>query len=281
MLNKKSAINFLRDPARSYANILYRVRENWRRRFSRINTNPILVFGNQKSGTSAVTILLGKSTGLSYTVDVFCLYGDLEERLLRKETSFDELFYRARFYFSRKIIKEPGFTFFYNELCSYFPESPQVFVLRNPYDTIRSILNRVELPGHLEDLQENHWQYIRNKFPHWHVVLDGTLAGHKGNTYIETLALRCRQVFEIYLSCPNNVIPIWYENFNKNKVDTIHQVANQLNLPIQYSIDTMKDIQFQPKGNSLIDRETFFGYKNINRIRAICGEVAFAVGYEL
>jgi hypothetical protein len=153
--------------------------------------------------------------------------------------------------------------------------------LRDPYDNIRSILNRADLPGNLEDLQECHWEYIREKLPHWHVVFDGTLASHQGDTYIETLALRCRQVFEIYLNCQSHVIPIWYESFKRNKVETIHHLANELKLSIKYDIEQIKDTQFQPKGNSSIDTETFFGSHNIERIKRICGETALSVGYEL
>lgn len=281
MSSPTSLRNFIRNPARSYSNIQYRFKERWRRKFSKVNPNPLLVFGNQKSGTSAVTALLGEATGLSYTVDMFCLYGDLEERLLKKETSLDELLDRARFYFSREIIKEPGLTFFYNDLYGYFPNSPQVFVLRNPYDNIRSILNRANLPGNLEDLKDTHWHYIREKLPYWQVVFDGTLADHKGNTYIETLALRCRRVFEIYLNSKTNVIPIRYESFKENKVEIIHKLASDLNLPIKHNIEQIKDTQFQPKGNLSIDTETFFGGRNMERIRKICGEVAFKVGYKL
>ncbi|PNW35287.1 UNVERIFIED_CONTAM: hypothetical protein BEN50_17775 [Euhalothece sp. KZN 001] len=273
--------NAIKNPSRSLGSVKYRIRERWRCYTSQVNPHPILVFGNQKSGTSAVTALLGEATGLSYTIDIFCLYEDLEERLLKRETSLNELLDRARFYFSREIIKEPGLTFFYDDLRAHFPKSHQVFVLRNPYDNIRSILNRVNLPGNLEDLNDIHWQYIREKLPYWYVVFDGTFAGHKGNNYIETLALRCRQVFEIYLSCQTNVIPIWYESFKKNKVKIIHQLASELNLPIKHNIENIKDNQFQPKGNSSIDTETFFGSKNMERIRKICGEVALDVGYEI
>lgn len=273
--------NAIQNPSDYLKSFQYRIREHWRYYTSQINPYPILIFGNQKSGTSAITTLLGQATRLSYTVDVFCLYGDLEERLLQHKTSLDELLDRARFYFSRAIIKEPGLTFFYNDLCTHFPHTPHVFVLRNPYDNIRSILNRADLPGNLEDLQDTHWQYIREKLPYWHVVFDGTLAGHKGNTYIETLALRCRQVFEIYLNCQTSVIPIWYESFQENKVEIIYQLASELNLPIKQDIEQIKDTQFQPKGNSSIDRETFFGSKNMERIRKICGQVALDVGYEL
>lgn len=275
------AKNAIQNPSDYLKSVQYRIREHWRYYTSQINPFPILVFGNQKSGTSAIATLLGEATGLSYTVDVFCLYGDLEERLLQHKTSFDELLDRARFYFSRDIIKEPGLTFFYDDLCTHFPNSPHVFVLRDPYDNIRSILNRADLPGNLEDLQECHWQYIREKLPHWHVVFDGTLASHQGDTYIETLALRCRQVFEIYLNCQSHVIPIWYESFKRNKVETIHHLANELKLSIKYDIEQIKDTQFQPKGNSSIDTETFFGSHNIERIKRICGETALSVGYEL
>lgn len=259
----------------------YRLRESWRRQTSRINPQPIFVFGNQKSGTSAVAGLLGEATGLSYTIDIFCLYRGLEERLLSNEASFDELLSKARYYFSQDIIKDPSFTLFYDDFRDKFPDSRRVFVLRDPRQNIRSILNRLGLPGNLKDLSTQHWSRLKEEYPDWYIIVEGSLAGHKGNNYIENLALRCRKFFQIYLKYQTEVIPVRYEDFNQDKVETIQNLAAELGLKIIQNIDRVKDVQFQPKGNPTVDLDAFFGAENLKIIQNICGEEMTAVGYQI
>lgn len=271
--------HFLENPSRSVANLNYRLRESWRRRTARIHPNPVFVLGNQKSGTSAIAALLGEATGLSYTIDILCLYEGLEERLLQGAATFDEVIYRGRYYFSKDIVKDPGLTFFYNEIALRFPESKRVFVLRDPRQNIRSILNRLKLPGNLDDLSAEQWQALKQEFPGWYPVLEGSLAGHQGSTYIETLALRCQRVFQLYQIHQTNCIPVHYEAFNQDKVQTIHNLASQLGLTVTQSIDHVKDKQFQPKGNTDITLEAFFGADNLKCIEAICQREMIAMGY--
>jgi len=268
-------------PSRSLANFCYRMREKWRRKTAHLNPNPIFVLGNQKAGTSAITALLGEATGLSYTIDIFCLYEGLEHRLLRGETTFDEVLERGRYYFSKDIIKDPSFTFLYDELVAKFPNSKRVFVLRDPRQNIRSILNRLNLPGHLEDLSMSDWQYVESEFPGWHPILRGNPQDFEEATYIETLASRCREIFHIYFKHKKEIVPVFYETFNQNKVQSIQRLANQLDLQILYSIDHLKDKQFQPKGDKNISIEDFFGSKNLQRIQVICGNEMTALGYNI
>lgn len=274
-------LNISRNPSRSFANLRYQLQESWRRQTARVNPNPIFVFGNQKAGTSAIAALLGEATGLSYTIDILCLYEGLEERLLKGDSSFDEVIDRGRYYFSKAIIKDPGFTFFYDQLAVQFPSAKRVFVLRDPRQNIRSILNRLQLPGDLEDLAPEQWQRIKQQFPGWYPVLDGSLAGHQGKTYIETLALRCQQVLQLYCQHQAELAPIYYETFKQDKVGSIHQLAAQLGLPVTHAIDSVKDVQFQPKGNAAMPLDIFFGSANLQRIEAICGDAMLAVGYSL
>ncbi|MCB9079914.1 MAG: sulfotransferase [Anaerolineaceae bacterium] len=276
-----SLTNFLEDPTRSWVTKRYQLRELWRRKTAKLNPQPILIFGNQKSGTSAITALLAEATGLTYTIDILCRYPGLEESLLYDRTNFEEMIARARYYFSKNIIKDPSFTFFYPDLCYRFPQAQRVFVLRDPRHNIRSILNRLQLPGHLEDLSDNHWHIISTRFPAWYPVLDGRAAGHKGSTYIETLARRCRHIFQIYLTNQNEVVPIYYEAFNRHKVHSINRLAEQLGLPIVNSIEPKKDIQFQPKGDTSVTLESFFGPTNLKLIKDTCRPEMIRLGYDV
>lgn len=271
--------HFQESPARSVSNARYRIQELWRRQTARVNPSPVLVLGNQKAGTSAIASLLGEATDLSYTIDVFCLYPGLEERLLSGAGDFEEVLERGRYYFSKDIVKDPSFTFFYPTLADRFPTSKKVFVLRDPRHNIRSILNRLNLPGDLDELSQNDWNNVMQNFPAWHSVLEGSSAGHKGRNYIETLALRSKKIFQIYFCHKTEVIPIFYETFNQNKVAAIQQLAAQLDLSVVRSIDHLKDVQFQPRGNRSVPIEEFFGTKNSKLIEEICGSEMVAAGY--
>lgn len=271
--------HFQENPGRSVSNMRHRIQELWRRQTACVNPNPVLVFGNQKAGTSAITALLGEATDLSYTIDIFCLYQGLEERLFSGEGGFEEVLEKGRYYFSKDIVKDPSFTFFYSTLADRFPTAKKVFVLRDPRQNIRSILNRLNLPGNLDELSQNDWDNVVQNFPAWHSILEGSSAGHKGRNYIETLALRSQKIFQIYCRHQTEVVPIFYEAFNQDKVAAIQHLAAQLDLSVVRSIDRLKDVQFQPKGNRSVTIEAFFGAKNLKLIEDICGQEMVAAGY--
>lgn len=277
----QSIKHFIENPKRSCQSLSYRAREFWRWKTATIKDNPIFILGNQKAGTSVITALLGEAIGLSYTIDIFCLYQGLEEALLRGDVSFEDVIERGRYYFSKDIIKDPSFTFFYDEISTYFPSSKRVFVLRDPRQNIRSILNRLQLPGDMDDLSPSQWEMLKQNFPSWYLVLDGSLAGHKGKTYIETLALRCGKALQLYSQHKEDIIPIYYEKFNQDKIGAIQALSRQLGFDIKHPIELLKDKQFQPRGDKDISMDSFFGASNLERIETICGESMLAVGYEL
>jgi hypothetical protein len=246
-----------------------------------VNPDPIFIFGNQKSGTSAISALLGEATSLSYTIDILCLYNDIELQLFHNQCSFDDFINKAKYYFSKDIIKDPGFTFFYHEIVSRFPHSKRVFILRDPRQNIRSILNRLSIPGDLDDLSPQDWHKIQHNFPNWYHILEGSLAGHKGNNYIETLALRCQKCFQIYQEHKSELIPIYYENFNRDKIREITNLAIELGLLVTRDISHVKDVQFQPRGNSNESLYNFFGTRNLQIIEEICSPEMKSIGYEI
>jgi hypothetical protein len=271
--------NFIENPSRGLANFNYRLRELWRRQTAQIHPDPIFIFGNQKSGTSAIAALLGEATGLAYTIDIFCLYQGLEEKLLKGNSNFDEVIRLGRYYFSKPIIKDPGFTFFYDDIASRFPISKKAFVLRDPRHNIRSILNRLEIQGNLIDLSTENWCEIQKKFPGWFHIIEGSLAQHKGKDYIETLALRSKKALRIYIENQSHLIGIKYEDFQKNKTGEIENLAHKLGLKLINDITPIKDLQFQPKGQSSQPLVNFFGSQNLSKIERICAEEMSILGY--
>ena len=249
---------------------LQKLEIRYRSIFAREHLNPVFILGNQKSGTSAITALLGYLTNTSVSVDLTFEYLSSENiysQVYRGEKKFSELVKQNRYDFSSKIIKEANLTGFYPELCNHFPASKFVFVVRNPKDNIRSILNRLNLPGDLQDLTQNQ----KGKIPlGWSPVFDSKWLKISGNTYIEILAERWNHFSDIYFQNQQNIILVKYEDFLINKVGEIQRLGNALALETKNDISDKIDVQYQPKGQRSVRLDAFFGLDNLSKIDEIC-----------
>ncbi len=277
---KRKIKNFVDDPRRSIRNARSRWLGSWRQWTSTVNPEPILVLGNQKSGTSAITALLGEATGLSYTIDVFCFFGDAEQRLLAGDMDFETFVEKARFRFSRDIVKEPSFIAFYKELASRFPDARFVFVVRHPVANIRSILDRLGLPGDRTCLSASHWKQVAEESQNWKMILRGRQYGHEGDTYIQTLARRWKMSARLYLSNSDRFKKITYEAFTQDKEGRIYELARRLGLDVSNDISDKVDVQYQPKGQKTVDPQSFFGERNLEKISEVCQPEMKSLGYE-
>ena len=262
-------------------NLFKYIRIDLQGRAVQINPAPIIILGNQKSGTSAIAALLGMQTGLATSVDLIKEYlstGETYKKIKSGQMSFDCFIKRNRLDFSRPIIKEANLTTFYQELRSYFPHAKFVFVIRDPRDNIRSILNRHKLPGSLEQLSAEEKKTLKTS---WNIVFDGTWLGLDGRNYIEMLALRWNLLTGIYLENKNDMILISYEKFLANKIEGITQLTKKLGLAVKHDISSKVDIQFQPAGNKKVDLTSFYGTKNLQLIEDTCHEYMKLTGYVL
>jgi hypothetical protein len=244
----------------------------WKSRNVVINPCPIFVLGNQKSGTSIIAALLAEITELSLSLDLKIEY--LSKRksyplVLNGEKNFSQLIERNKLDFSRDIIKEANLTIFFDNLKSHFPQSQYVFVLRNPKDNIRSILNRLDIPGDLSYLGSER----KKEIPFgWQQILDGVWLESHGKNYIEVLSERWNFLADIYLKNTDKIILIRYEDFIVDKVGEITRLAKKLGLNPVIDISQMVDIQYQPKGNRNVNLESFFGQRNLMQIEQLCGD---------
>lgn len=235
-----------------------------------IHSAPILILGNQKSGTSAIAALLAEMTGLSLSLDLRKEIDRPTYHLVKKgELPFSEFVKINKLDFSREIVKEPNLTLFYEELADYFPQSKFVFVIRDPRDNIRSILNRLKIPGNLSQLEP---QYCREMTPAWDLIVDNSWLGLKGENYIEMLAERWNYTADVFLKNSDQLILTCYEEFQKHKIGEIDRLAKKLELDQVNDISDKVDIQFQPRGNRNVKWHEFFGNDNLARIECICGE---------
>lgn len=244
----------------------------------KINPAPLIVLGNQKSGTSAIAHLLADYAGLSKTIDIPELWWPTLARLLRGEMHLSDLARRCPHRFAAQLIKEPNLTFFYDEVKAVHPMASFVFVVRDPRDNIRSLLNRLSLPGNLTA-----WPIAeRTLEPTWAVIFDAPLWGWgEVRHYIDVLAIRWNRAVDVYREHAGEMVLVRYEEFIADKMGTIARLAEALGLPRVDDITDRLDIPYQPRGERDVSWEAFFGRENLARIERRCGERMEALGYSI
>lgn len=235
-----------------------------KKRLRPIHSNPIIVLGNQKAGTSVITHLLADYGGLSKTVDIPESWWPTLEKLINRQISLEQFAHKNRHRFSCGVIKEPNLTFFYDELRDLFPSAQFVFVVRDPRSNIRSILDRLEIAGDLSALNAH-------RIPEtWKHVFDAELWGFDHSHYIDVLAERWTEAAKVYLEHDSHVHLIRFENFQNDKVGAIEDLAQRLSIPQKSDIRHKVNIQYQPRGDRDVTWEGVFGDANLRRIETIC-----------
>jgi len=241
---------------------------------ARPNPRPLFVFGNQKSGTTAIAGLLAAATQRRATLDFAGATEPHIGRLLRRETPLADFVRHNSWAFSAQIVKEPNLTFAAPQLMEHFAAPRAVFIVRDPRDNIRSILDRLELPGDLESLDVESVRANRT----WRSLLAGRDLGLAEDHYIATLAWRWLRAIEILQSAHARFVLLRYEDFKVDRPGAIAQLAEELELDATRDIGALEQHSFQRPGTPRPARE-FFGRKNLGRIESICGTAAAALGY--
>jgi hypothetical protein len=250
-----------------------------RSRGAKVHPSPIIMLGNQKSGTTAVAALLGEMTGLSVTLDLKReMRNPVIDRVKTGEITMAEFIRRNKVDFSRDIIKEPSLSPFYRELAECFPPSKFVMVIRDPRDNIRSILNRLKIPGDLRDLTGEHRSGLTRA---WELIIDGRWLGFEDGTYIEMLARRWSYIAGLYLENSPRIVLLVYEEFSRDKTGVLDRLAETLELEKRHDVSHRVNVQFQPAGDRSVRWADFFGEENLARIEGICSEGMAKLGYPL
>ena len=237
----------------------------------------VIVLGNQKSGTTVVAALLSQCLGTSVTLDFPAEIRDLlHPRIWSGELDFSELVRANRKEFSRGVVKDATLSLFFPQTAQHFPRSQFVMVMRDPRDNLRSILNRLKLPGNLPDLPP---EVMAEMIPAWKLIVDGRWLGLKGDNYIERLAARWDLIASTYLTHATRMVLIKYDNFVKDKAGAIAQLARALGREPRHDISDKVDVQYQSRGDRDVRWLDFFGRDNLGRIERICRERMSALGY--
>ena len=248
--------------------------------FTIVNSKPLFILGNQKSGTTVIANLLSQATSKSLTSD---FQSAISHKTLQLELDFHLLKFSDfiqdyKYEFSKDIIKEPFLSYYIDELINEFPKAKFVLIIRSPFQNIRSILNRLIVPGNLEKINFDTYHEII-KTPVWKLAMQSNMLGIYSSHYIEAMANRWNYIVNSYLKNSNRIHLVKYEDFLNDKGTFIYNLSNNLELKILENIEKDVNVQYQPKGNAEIDLKDFFGAVNYKMIERLCKENLKKLGY--
>lgn len=249
--------------------------ERLRARTATPHDAPLFLFGNQKAGGTAIAGLLSAATGLRASLDLEGTTAPRFAKLMRGETTLEGFVAKNAWSFSAPIIKDGNLTFVAAPLMAHFGVGRAIFILRNPYDNIRSILNRLRLPGNLVRVDA---ASVRANAT-WRGILSGEDLGFEPGHYVATLARRWQLAAEICEAGGEAFVRIRYEDFLGHKKAEITRLARAFELQTPNDIAALLEHDFQRRGDPAAAPREFFGAENARRIADICGESAARFGY--
>lgn len=249
-----------------------------REQLARPHPCPVLVFGNQKSGTSAIAGMLAEVTRVPAAIDLVREYQSPSyPDVVRGARSARWFIRRNRLEFSRGIVKEPNFLVMWKQLLAELPDSPRILVVRDPRDNLRSILDRLELPGDRDELTR---EERGANGPGWSLYLDGRWLGIDSDHYVEVMAHRWNLGYRFLEENRDRVVLVRYEDFLLDKEGTLAGLAARVGLPVRRPLGAAAEHQYQPRGSRRRGWHEVFGKANLARIERICGRGMRELGYE-
>lgn len=243
--------------------------------------NLILVAGMPKSGTTAIARLLGELTGKTVCSDPLHQLDQagvpFRQPLFEGSLNLEQLWRSHRQVFAGPIVKDPNFPLLLPQLQDMFPQARVLVTVRDPRDNLRSILDRLGIPGH-PDQAGNALARVQGT---WGLVLRGSCPAMPGRDHLEHLAWRWRRSYEPCLALDQRErLILRYEDFNADKEGQIRRAAQRLGLPARHDISHRVNVSFQPKGKAVTDFEAYFGHDALQRILHIVQPLLAEFGYE-
>lgn len=237
-----------------------------------IEREPVIVLGNQKSGTTAIAALIGKAARRSVILDFFFRVPRSGRKIIEGISTLNEFISHNKSFFSKKIIKDPDLTFLLPEVLNVYPQSKIVFILRDPIANVRSILNRLGLSGTIETLSEEERQQMEQRLPEWYDAVDGKRFGHGDLNPVLSLLKRAIKSHEICAANQERFAVVRYEDFLSDKKNYIEGLCQKLDIEVQQDVRKYVDVQYQPKGTRSGTLADFFGAKNWERMQQLLSQ---------
>ncbi|GGK71184.1 hypothetical protein GCM10011509_19550 [Ornithinimicrobium pekingense] len=238
----------------------------------------IFVLGNQKAGTTAIAALLAECSDEPFVSDVLYTNKVRLRDVLADRPSLAELAEKHPESFAATVVKDNDFVFLYPQLAAQFPNARFLFVVRDPRQNVRSILNRLQIPGDLPELPQEEYDRLAKKLKGWHGIITGADFGESGGHYIDVLADRWIRAARTYLDSPEKMTLVRYEDFDADKRGFIERLARDLGLSVVNDISTSQDKQYQPRGDREVTPQDFFG-ANLERLERRCADLMPRFGY--
>ncbi len=242
--------------------------------------NLVIVAGMPKSGTTAIAKLLAEAADVKVCSDPFHQLGernvDFREELFGGTLPLEKLWRRYQHIFSGEIVKDPNFPLLLSQIVKFLPEAQLVSIIRDPRDNIRSILNRLNLPGDPQGVDLS----SANIPATWRNVLLGKQPDIPGDDYVEVLAHRWKISTEAFLQHRKRCVEIRYEDFVAQKSASISKLAASLGYTQLANIDHLVDVQYQPKGDSAGRWKDFFEASQLDVINRVTGPLLGEFGYD-
>ncbi len=239
----------------------------------------IFVCGMPKSGTTAIAKLLAHSLDVSVNSDPFNRLDELgvkyRGQLFAGDMTLEALWSENRAVFRGQLVKDPNFPLLLEPLYRLFPAASFVFLVRDPFENIRSLLNRVSLPGEITNLDSSNVSIGTT----WLNLLNGTTPDMPGNNYIENLSWRWKKSAELLHQYRERAVIAKYDDFVLDKENYIYSLGAKLDRSCKKSVADLVDVQYQPKGKSVKDPCGFFSPDAIDTISRITQDASRKFGY--
>lgn len=237
--------------------------------------DPVLVLGNQKTGSTAIARLLAAYGRLGIAADVPPAH-TREQALVEGALPMSDFLQQARYYFRHAVVKENMLTLPAGALLEALPQARFVYVVRRAGENIRSILDRLGLPGRplpfhaLPAVPEG-----------WRSVVDGRWLFPDARNHIAALAARWTRTARLYQQHRARLTLVRYEDFTADKERTIARLAEHLGIPQRQDIRSLLDVPFQPRGaHRRVAPADFFSPEALRIIRHRCTDAMQALGYD-
>ena len=204
------------------------------------NKNGHLVFGVQKSGTSVIANTLAYCSKESLTLDHASFWPTLRMSSQDKSLYVARLFERHPLSLGSTFIKEPCMTISPEVFKRHRPNKC-ILVIRDPLDTARSILDRLNVP--IESKLLN----LDSIPATWHDLFLQTSKNQP--PFIRLIEYWCMCMDNTFWH-DSDVIRVHYEQFISNPDDIVQLVLNGLELNYKRPASEVIGVQVQPRGKN-------------------------------